>query len=189
METTCLNRDLPAQLPFGGDQPRLQPEQAIPVKSIVCLTPPTPTLRPALGHGVLWPLISHLTLNHLSISEGREGAEALRSILQLYDFADSEDTQAMIDGITAVECRRVVGRADESSGETGFVRGLEVTVRFNEDRFAGNSVFLLASVLERFFGLYVSINSFTRMVAVVSTGNRDRVLKRWACRAGEKILL
>ena len=138
---------------------------------------------------MLWPLISHLTLNHLSISEGREGAEALRSILQLYDFADSEDTQAMIDGITAVDCRRVVGRVDESSGETGFVRGLEVTVKFNEDRFAGNSVFLLASVLERFFGLYVSINSFTRMVAVVSTRNRDRVLKRWACRAGEKILL
>ncbi len=189
VETTCLNRDLPVQLPFGGNQPRLQPEQAIPVKSIVCLTPPTPTLRPALGQGVLWPLISHLTLNHLSISESREGAEALRSILQLYDFADSEDTQAMIDGITAVDCRRVVGRVDESSGETGFVRGLEVTVRFNEDRFAGSSVFLLASVLERFFGLYVSINSFTRMVAVVSTGNRDRVLKRWACRAGEKILL
>jgi type VI secretion system protein ImpG len=134
-------------------------------------------------------LISHLTLNHMSISDGQEGAEALRSILQLYDFADSEDTQALIDGITGVSCRGVVGRADEDSGETGFVRGLEVTVRFNEDRFAGNSVFLLASVLERFFGLYVSINSFTKMVAVVSAGNRERVLKRWACRAGEKILL
>ena len=75
VETTCLNRDLPAGLPFGGGQPRLQPEQAIPVKSIVCLTPPSPTLRPALGHGVLWPLISHLTLNHLSISEGADGAD------------------------------------------------------------------------------------------------------------------
>jgi type VI secretion system protein ImpG len=198
IKTTCLNRDLPARLPFGGSpnggneselQPRLQAEQAIPVKSIRCLTPPTPTLRPALGQAVLWPLISHLTLNHLSISEGRDGAEALRSILQLYDFTDSEDTQAMIDGVVGVSCRGVVGRADESSGETGFARGLEVTVRFNEDRFAGNSVFLLASVLERFFGLYVSINSFTRLVAVVSTGNRARVLKRWACRAGEKTLL
>ncbi|MBO0155351.1 type VI secretion system baseplate subunit TssF, partial [Vibrio parahaemolyticus] len=24
VETTCLNRDLPHDLPFGGDQPRLQ---------------------------------------------------------------------------------------------------------------------------------------------------------------------
>ena len=189
VETTCLNRDLPAGLPFGGGQPRLQPEQAIPVKSIVCLTPPSPTLRPALGHGVLWPLISHLTLNHLSLSEGLDGADALRGILQLYDFADTEDTQKMIAGVTSVECRRVVGRADDDSGETGFVRGLEVTVTFNEGDFAGNSLFMLASVLERFFGLYVSINSFTRMVAVVSTGQRERELKRWACRAGEKILL
>jgi type VI secretion system protein ImpG len=189
LETTCLNRNLPARLPFGGDQPRLQPEQAIPVQKIVCMTPPTPTLRPALGHGVLWPLISHLTLNHLSISEGKEGAEALRAILQLYDFADSEDSRNMIAGVTSVECRRVVGRADESSGEIGFARGLEVTVTFNEDAFAGNSLFILASVLERFLGLYVSINSFTRMVAVVSTGQRERVLKRWACRAGEKTFL
>jgi type VI secretion system protein ImpG len=153
------------------------------------LTPPSPTLRPGLGHGVLWPLISHLTLNHLSISEGQEGAETLRGILKLYDFADSEETQKMIDGVTSVKCQRVVGRADDEFGETGFVRGLEVTVTFNEGCFTDNSLFLLASVLERFFGLYVSINSFTRMVAVVSTGQRERVLKRWANRAGEKILL
>ena len=66
----------------------------------------------------------------------------------------------MIQGITAVESRRIVGRADEGWGETGYVRGLEATVKFNEDQFAGNSVYLLASVLERFFGMYVSINSF-----------------------------
>ena len=95
----------------------------------------------------------------------------------------------MIQGITAVESRRIVGRADEGWGETGYVRGLEVTVKFNEDQFAGNSVYLLASVLERFFGMYVSINSFARMVAVVCTGNRERNLKQWASRAGEKILL
>jgi type VI secretion system protein ImpG len=186
VETTCLNRNLPAGLPSGYDQPQLQPEQAIPVESIVCLTPPTPTLRLALGHGVLWPLISHLTLNHLSISDGKEGAKALRGILQLYDFHDSEDTQKMIDGVTSVECRRVVGHVDNDSGETGFVRGLEVTVTFDERCFAGNSLFLLASVLERFFGLYVSINSFTKMVAVISTGKGKRDLKKWACSAGVK---
>ena len=111
---------------------------------------------------------------------------ALRGILQLYDFADSEDTQKMIAGVTSVECRRVVGRADDDSGETGFVRGLEVTVTFNEGYFAGNSLFILASVLERFFGLYVSINSFTRMVAVVSTGQRERVLKRMGGQGGRE---
>jgi type VI secretion system protein ImpG len=189
VETTCLNRDLPARLPFGVDQPRLQAELAVPVKAITCLTPPTPTLRQSLRRGSLWPLISHLTLNHLSISDGEQGAIALRSILQLYDFADSDQTQAMIDGIISIECRASVGRVAAGSADVGFVRGLEVVVKFNEDRFAGSSIFLLASVLERFLGLYVTLNSFTRMVAVVSTGTRERVLRRWACRAGEKTLL
>jgi type VI secretion system protein ImpG len=95
----------------------------------------------------------------------------------------------MIAGVISVSCQRVVDWVEDDSGERGYARGLEVTVTFNEDAFAGNSVFILASVLERFFGLYVSINSFTRMVAVVSTGQRERVLKRWASRAGEKTLL
>ena len=61
-----------------------------------CLTPPTPTLRPALKQGAMWRLVSHLSLNHLSLEGGREGAEALREILKLYDFADSEETRTMI---------------------------------------------------------------------------------------------
>jgi type VI secretion system protein ImpG len=189
VETTCLNRDLPGRLPFGGGQPRLQPVKAIPVASIECLTPPTATLRPSLGRGALWPLISHLTLNHLSISEAGRGAEALRSILRLYNVTGTDHSEAMIDGIASIDCRPVVGQVGESLADSGFVRGLEVVVTFQEDRFAGNSVFLLASVLECFFGLHVTINSFTRLVAVVSTGKRERVLKRWPCRAGEMILL
>src|SRR5262249_23877552 len=39
VETTCLNRDLPARLPFGGDQPRLQlSEGGALVGRVSCLT-------------------------------------------------------------------------------------------------------------------------------------------------------
>ena len=111
METTCLNRDLPHRLPFGGDQPRLQlSEGGALVSRIACLTPPTRTLRPALRHGALWRLISHLSLNHLSLVDGGDEGEALREILKLYDFADSAETRKMIDGILGVAGRRVVGR-------------------------------------------------------------------------------
>ncbi len=112
VETTCLNRDLPSRLPFGVGRPRLQLTIAAPVARVICLTPPTPTLRPPLGRGVLWPLISHLTLNHLSISDAEDGAAALRAILLLYDFADSIDTRKMIEGLVSVTSRRVVGRAN-----------------------------------------------------------------------------
>ena len=69
----------------------------------------------------------------------------------------------------------------------GFCRGIEVTLEFDEDRYVGSGVFLFASVLEKFFGLYGSLNSFTQLVAV--TKQREEPLKRWLPRAGEQILL
>jgi type VI secretion system protein ImpG len=67
------------------------------------------------------------------------------------------------------------------------VRGLEVSVEFDEAQFIGSGVFLFASVLERFLALYSSINSFSQLI--VSTRQREGVLKSWPPRAGEQIVL
>ncbi len=186
VETTCLNRDLPHQLPFGGDQPRLQFSEGGALVSVIrCLTPPTRTLRPGMKRGALWRLISHLSLNHLSLVENSERADALREILKLYDFVDSDETRKMINGITQVTSRRVTGRVGH--GGDAFCRGLEVTVQFDESHFTGSGLFLFASVLERFLALYCTVNSFTRMIATVK--GRDGELRRWPPRAGEQVLV
>ncbi|MGO9601376.1 MAG: type VI secretion system baseplate subunit TssF [Isosphaeraceae bacterium] len=186
VQTTCLNRDLPLNLPYGGDQPRLQlREGSGPISRIRCLTPPTPTFRPDLGHGLLWRLISHLSLNHLSLVE-KGGEDALREILKLYDFVDSAETQAQISGILSVKSRRVVG-AVRSEGPLTFCRGVEVTLQFDEDRYTGSSLFLFASVLEHFLGLYCTLNSFTKLVATVK--GREGELRRWPPRMGENVLV
>lgn len=187
VETLCLNRDLPHRLPFGGGEPRLQMPRGGPIGTIECLTPPTPTYRPSLKYGVMWRLISHLSLNHLSLVDYEEGADALREILKVYDFAESEETRSMIDGVTSVKSRRSVGRIAGGGISGGLCRGVEITVDFDEERFVGSGVYLFACVLERFLGLYCSINSFTRLVA--TTNKREGVLRRWPPRAGEKVLL
>lgn len=186
IETTCLNRDLPSHLPFGGGQPRLQLPEGGPISSIECLTAPTRTFRPPLRHGTLWRLVSHLSLNHLSLIDNEEGADALREILKLYDFGDSEETRSMIEGILNVTARRVVGRTD-SAVSGGFCRGVEVTIDFDEKRFSGSGVYLFAVVLERFLGLYCSINSFSKLVATSNV--REGPVRRWPPRAGTKVLL
>ena len=84
------------------------------------------------------------------------------------------------------EGRRVVGRVPGDS-RGGFCRGMEVTIRFDETHFAGSGVFLFAAVLERFLGLYCSINSFTKLIA--TNNQREGVLRRWSPRAGETVLL
>ena len=183
VESTCLSRDLPGRLPFGGGQPKLQLMQGGGlVNRIRCLTAPTPTLRNHLGEDGLWRLISHLTLNHLSVSGGPDAADALREILSLYDFTESAVAKTSIEGLLSVNSRRVLGRSGGA-----LCRGVEITVEFDEDRFTGNGMFLFATVLERFLSLYTSVNSFTRMVATVA--RREGEYRRWPARIGDAIVL
>lgn len=187
LHTTCTNRDLPGKLPFGretGSRGDFQLDRPAPVSRIQCLKKPTEAARAPLRRSAHWRLLSHLSLNYLSICEG--GREALQEILQLYDFWGSTAIQRQITGITDVRSRRVVARPP-SMGWNGFCRGLEVTIEFDEEKFVGSGVFLFASVLEKFLGLYSSLNSFSQLVAI--TKQREEPLKRWPPKAGDQILL
>jgi type VI secretion system protein ImpG len=186
IEALCLNRNLPERLPFGGGQPALRLLEPLPmVKSLRLLTAPTPTVRPEIGKGGHWKLISHLSLNHLSlVSDG--GLEALKEILTLYDFRDSAETRALIDGIVGLSSAMGTARV-RSRGHTAFCRGIDVRLTFDDQNFSGNGVYMMASVLERFLGLYASVNSFSRLTAMVK--GRTEVLKTWPARAGAMALL
>lgn len=188
IETTCTNRDLPGKLPFGGAEGDFHLEGPGVYTAIRCLKKPTPTLRPSLRNGTQWRLISHLSLNYLSLAE-REGGrspEALQEILTLYDFSGSAATRRQIEGIIHVQARRVL-RSIGSTLAASAVRGIEISLEFDERQYVGSGVFLFASVLEHFLALYSSINSFSQ--TVISTRQREGILKRWPPRAGEKILL
>jgi type VI secretion system protein ImpG len=186
VETTCLNRELAAKLPFGGGRPQLRLVKSVPgIAGVTAMTAPTPTLRLSTRKDNAWRLISHLTLNHLSLVDAQDGAEALREILRLYDFRDAAETQAMIDSVLSIKARRSTARAPDSA-MGALCRGLDVTIEF-EQRGSSASIFLLAAVLERFIAHYASINSFTRLTATVK--GRSGVLRTWLPRAGDLTLL
>jgi type VI secretion system protein ImpG len=187
VRATCSNRDLPGRLPFGSSTggADFELDGAGVFTGIRCLRKPTNSLRTPLRRGTQWRLISHLSLNYLSLVEGDGGPEALQEILKLYDFADSSATRQQIAGITRIGARRKLCRL--GSAAAGFVRGIEVDAEFDETQFIGAGVYLFASVLERFLGLYASVNSYSQMVA--STRQREGTLKRWPPRAGEQIVL
>ena len=188
VETTCLNRSLPRRLPSGGGRPTLDlTDGKGAISSITCLTRPTPTLRPVLGQGTRWRLMSHLSLNHLSLAKVGDGAEALREILRLYDTKSDVETRRMIEGILRVQSRRVVGRS--SSAINGLCQGMEVSIGFDESKFSGSGVYLFASVLDRFLAMYSSINSFSRLVATSEQRQNQGEVWKWPARAGETVLL
>lgn len=176
---TCTNRDLPSALPFGGSDSLLQVDQGGAIGRARLLKKPTATWRAPMRMANQWRLISHLSLNHLSIVEG--GREALLEILSLYNYADSVSLRKQIAGITAVSSRPALVRIGRAPRQA-FVRGTEIELEFDEHQYVGGGVYLLARVLDVFFGLYCSANSFTRLS--VRTRQREGVLADFPPRAG-----
>jgi type VI secretion system protein ImpG len=185
IETTCLNRDLPRRLPYGGTRPAVNMvDGAAEITGVRCLTPPTATLRPPSGRRAGWRLASQLSLNHLSLCDDAVGADALREILRLHDVRDVPETRAAIESIRSVSTARGTARLP---GSASICRGIDVTVELDARRLEGTGVFLFAAVLERFLALYTSMNSFTRLI--VRLHGREEVLRRFPPRIGEKALL
>jgi type VI secretion system protein ImpG len=159
---------------------------AAPVSRIVCLVKPTPQISPPTDGSTLWRLISHLSMNYLSFTSGEEGLTALREILKLYCPSEHSATHQQIQGIREMSLRQSVQRMSQHSWR-GFCRGTEVALTFDENAYVGGGAFLLASVLNRFFALYTSLNSFTQLV--IKSQQREGVWKRWQPMAGDQTVL
>ena len=185
VKTTCTNRDLPAKLPFGGKDGDFEVEGIALISRVRCMTKPTETIRPPSRRGAHWRLISHLNLNFLSVTNDENGAEALQEILNLYNMEDTDVFRNQILGIVDVSSKKVVRQIGNRFG-AGFVRGIETTITLDPEKFVGTGMFLFASVLERFLGLYASINSFNQTVILVKDVEGE--FCRFPPRAGEQML-
>ncbi len=180
----CTNRDLPGRLPFGNEAGDFTLESAAPVKRIVALVKPTRTIRPPMGRNRLWQLLSQLSLNYLSLVS--DGLEPFQEILRLYNFGETMHGDKQIDGLMRLESQPHLAPVS-GEGSLFFARGMRVEMEFDEDQFVGGGVYLFSAVLERFLGLYVSLNSFVQLR--VKTRQRREILKLWPPRAGRRILI
>ncbi len=175
------NRDLPLLLSTAGKNSFHLPEGG-PVLSVTLPVSPTRP-RPGMAHGdTAWRLISHLSLNYLSIAETEGGnpAAALRELVGLYVPPGDRALAQQLEGIAGVSTRPIVRRMTDEVLSTA-VRGLEVRLDFDESFFEGAGVYALAAVLERFFRKYVTINSFTE--TVLRTQQRGEIT-RWKPEGG-----
>ncbi|HEY4186551.1 MAG TPA: type VI secretion system baseplate subunit TssF, partial [Polyangia bacterium] len=184
VETICTNRDLPLHITLGQGRTDFTIESGAPIESIRCLAGPTPP-RSSHAHGdTTWRLISHLSLNYLSLVDGTnssaEKGAGLRELLSLYADLSDPTHRKQIDGVRSTGCVGIT-RALPVPGPTTFGRGLEVEVTCDETAFEGSGAFLLGAVLQKFFTKYVSINSFTE--TVLKTVQRGEVM-RWPARLG-----
>ena len=183
----CTNRDLPLLTTVGaGDSDFFLPEGG-PVSEIRALVPPTRP-RPSLAEGQrAWRLVSHLSLNYLSIADADrgKGAAALRELIGLYTPLGDQALTKQMEGLVSVESRPIVRRMAEDLLSTA-VRGIEMRVGFDESFFEGSGCYLLGAVLEAFFAKYVALNSFTE--TVIHSQQRGDIA-RWPARSGRRVLI
>lgn len=185
IETLCTNRDLVLSMPVGSGKTDFTLESSAPVQSVRCVDGPT-IPSPSYAEGeTAWRLVSHLSLNYLSLlDDGKgdhaEGAGALKDLLRLYCVTGDPANQRQIDGVRAIAATDIVRRLPVP-GPITYGRGLQIAVTLDDDAFEGIGVFLLGAVLDRFFAKYVSLNSFTE--TVVRTVKRGEIMK-WPSRVG-----
>ena len=160
VETTCTNRNLPGSLRAGDIcEPT---DTSPPACRFRNLLKPTATIAPPLGKALHWRLISHMSLNYVSLTD----AEHFRELLRVYDFQSEHDAQRalahqrMLDGII-----RVGSGFHERLIRGAPVRGTKIEMELNEDHFAGEGdAYLFATILDRFMGLYVTLNAYAQLV-------------------------
>lgn len=186
-EVLATNRDLPLLLPIGSLN-TLMLQEAKPVSAIRVLRGPSRP-RPGLAEGdYAWRLVSHLSLNYLSLvdpgGDSRKAAAALRELLTLYADAGDAAQRKRIESLFGVEAKPVVRRLPHA-GPITFGRGLSIVLQVNEEAFGGAGSFLFGSVLEKFLARHVSINAFSQ--TLLSSESRGEVA-RWPARTGTRIV-
>lgn len=180
IELLCTNRNLPAHLPFGNNKlymHMLEPSDYI--VGIECLVPPTVSYCFS-SSGQNWQLISHLSLTNL-----QHGTNTLKKLLKLYDFNNSDVVQNMLNGILNVKTKLITIRRAEKT-DCYFWHGTKIIIEVDEDKFSEVGLFLFTSVLDRFFALYATINSFTQL-SIVSKHHGE--IYKCQPRAGMQTLL
>lgn len=182
----CTNRDLPLHMPVGIGKTDFAPDKSVPAHSIRCIRGPTrphSTMREGDSN---WSLISHLSLNYLSLmdSDPQKGASALRELLLLYTARDA-NAEKQVEGLRSIKVQPVTRRLP-LPGPIAFGRGLRIDIELNELAFQGGSPFLFGHVMEQFFARYASLNSFTETVL---RGSSRGEIMRWAPRCGDRAIL
>lgn len=182
VEARCTNRHLPLLMIEQGLPPFLYPESEL-VRSIEFLAGPTPPAASNAEGPHAWRLISHLSLNYQSLIGADGDAAALRELLALY----ADKSRREINSLRSVrsEAKQALHRFE--GGPPSFVRGLEISLGFDQNVMSAPEVLIFSRVLEEFFGRYVSMNCFTQTSVSLLPGKKELV--RWPRRIGKTSMI
>lgn len=178
----CTNAHLPESLQLGDiSQPTETSPSLLDFKNI---HPPTAAVQPPIGKDLLWRLLSHLSLNYLSMCN----RDNLKALLNLYIFPGTRNRASVV-----ANNKRVEGLLDLSAVTADrlvrgqMMRGRQLSIKADGANFASyGDLYLFGTILDRFLASYSSINSFTQCTL---EDQHTGETYRWPMRIGDRLLL
>jgi type VI secretion system protein ImpG len=182
VDATCTNRLFPAQLKVGDINVATATSPAVATfTNLIGVTQPLP---PPVGRELQWRVLAHMAMSYRSITE----LEVLRSTVDIYNFQAIHDRQAARANQLRIGAIKSVNvRPTDRLYRGAPVRGVRADIELDENGFAGEGeMYLFASVLDRMFASYVSLNSFTQLAV---RGTNTNVMYEWEPKSGNRTLI
>ena len=164
LDILISNKDLPSSLDLGSiSLPTSKSTiSGLNFKNIMI---PTKNYIPPIRGDFLWKIISNMSLNYLAL----DNIQSLRNILETYDFIGANDmlqkkqTETILSGLTNIKYNTM-----DMLFKGLPMRGTHNIITLNSKKFSTiGEAYLLGSVLNEFFSLYCSTNSFSKLEIIV----------------------
>jgi type VI secretion system protein ImpG len=144
---------------------------------------PVAQKNPLSASKSIYSLVEVLRLNHHSLIYGDEPDQHLKVLLFLF-AGEASKNQVQVRGIKSLKAKPSIARIGRDTWR-GHCVGNDIWLDLDESAFVGGSGYIFAGVLARFFGLYTTVNSYTRLGLM----RNGEVLRQWPAFAGWQCLI
>ncbi|RKG29639.1 type VI secretion system baseplate subunit TssF [Acinetobacter tianfuensis] len=156
-ELLCSNRDLPHES-YNKDQNILSLNDHSLARRALMLRRPTMPYYFEQHKHEKWRIISHLSLNNMSLMKG-DALAHFKELLELYNLPKSKENQIIINSLKAIEFS-LTQKLVNAKPFPLFARGLKMRVGIDSEVFRGFSIYVFSQILTQIVNLKVNMNSF-----------------------------
>lgn len=170
IQLLCCNRDLPYES-YHKDQNTLSLNDSSLMRKATLVKRPNLPYYFDQKLQEQWRIISHLSLNNLSLMQG-DAVSYIKELLELYNLPQSKENRLIINSIQTVQFS-LTQKLREHKPFPLFVRGVKVEIQIDTEIFRGASLYIFVQVLNHLFNLKVQMNSYVDMHVIDSKSKQE----------------
>ena len=160
-ELLCSNRNLPHES-YHKDQNVLSLNNNSLARRAIMMKRPTVPYYFEQHKQEQWRIISHLSLNNMSLMKGNVLGH-FKELLELYNLPKSKENQIIIHSLKEIDFS-LTQKLINAKPFPLFARGLKMKVGIDSNIFRGFSIYIFSQILTHIVNLKVNMNSFVDVI-------------------------